>query len=143
MLQLIYASAATVEFSNEDLRQLLKIARQNNHSLDISGMLVFHEGSFLQILEGDDTSVLGLFDKIEQDERHDNVKMLLRSEIEKRSFGDWKMGFCNASGNSALPDQGFIDFFRSGDVFHESEADQAKQALMRFREGGWRQHVDT
>ena len=58
MLQLIYASAATVRFSVADLKHLLAIARANNESLGVSGMLVFQEGSFLQIIEGEDDAVL-------------------------------------------------------------------------------------
>lgn len=143
MLQLIYASAATVEFSTADLQQLLKLARENNESLGVSGMLVFHEGSFLQILEGEEEVVVALYNKIEEDDRHSNVLMLLRTEIDERSFGDWKMGFCDASQKANPKDSGFVDFFRKGKVFDLADADRAKHALMRFREGAWRQHVDT
>ena len=106
-------------------------------------MLVFREGSFLQVLEGKDDTVLALYSRLENDSRHTNVKMLLRSEIEERSFGDWKMGFFDASGDRCSAEPGFIDFFRKGNLFDETDADRAKKALMQFREGAWRQRVDT
>lgn len=140
MIQLIYASAATVEFTEEDLQQLLSGARQKNSDVNVTGMLVYHNGSFLQILEGEEEDVLELYDRIEKDPRHDNVRMLLRSEIEERSFGEWQMGFCDVSGNSRR-NAGFIDFFRRGFRLSAADGDRAKSALMRFREGGWRQHV--
>ena len=143
MLQLIYVSAATVEFSVADLQQLLAGARENNESLGVSGMLLFHEGSFLQVLEGDEDVVLALYRKIEQDDRHTNVKMLLRSEVDERSFGDWKMGFYDASRSGGRAILGFVDFFRMGNGGNESESDRAKRVLMQFREGSWRQQVDA
>lgn len=143
MIQLIYASAATVDFPDEELKELLKIARRNNEPLAVSGMLLYHEGSFLQILEGEESVVLALYDKIEADPRHDNVKMLLRSEIEERSFGDWKMGFYDASGSAQRSNAGFVDFFRNGRVFDDSDGDRARTVLMQFRDGAWRQHVNV
>ncbi|MCA9190937.1 MAG: BLUF domain-containing protein [Planctomycetales bacterium] len=143
MIQLIYASAATIDFSITDLRQLLKTAREFNESAGITGMLIFHEGSFLQILEGEEHDVVTLYDKIKKDIRHNNIRVLLKSEIDERSFGDWKLGFYDASGAASSADSGFIDFFRKKDNFEESELDRAKKTLMQFREGAWRQRVDT
>lgn len=142
MLQLIYTSAATVQFSQKQLKELLHKARQNNESLGVSGMLVYNEGSFLQILEGEEESLTALYEKIEKDERHDNVKLLLRKEIEERSFGEWKMGFFDAS-RSAEKLEGFSDFFRADIPFDEDDADRAKSVLMQFREGQWRQAVSV
>ena len=142
MIQFIYASAATVEFTKDDLKKLLAKARSNNHSLEVSGMLVYHEGSFLQILEGEEDVVNALYSKIEKDSRHDNVRLLLRSEIEERSFGEWKMGFYDATA-SMLFNKGFFDFFRKGDVFDDASADRAHAVLMQFRDGAWRQHVEV
>lgn len=141
MLQLIYASAATIKFSTVDLQELLKRARENNQSLGVSGMLVFHEDSFLQILEGDEEVVQALYHKIESDDRHANIKLLLRAKIDERSFGDWRMGFYDTSQNRGLADTGFVDFFRKGSEFDETIADRARRTLMRFRDGAWRQHV--
>lgn len=143
MLQLIYASAATVDFTPTDLQQLLKTARDNNESIGVSGMLLYHKGSFLQVLEGEEEDVAPLYSKIENDDRHTNTRILLKAEIEERSFGDWKMGFYDASGITSQAQSGFIDYFRASGNLDESEADRAKKALMQFRDGAWRQRVDT
>lgn len=142
MIQLIYVSAATVEFSDEELKTLLITARTNNEQLGISGMLVFHTGSFLQILEGEQQAVFALYDKIERDHRHRNVKVLLRTEINERSFGEWKMGFYDASGTMKHHNPAFVDFFRRCHELDDATGDRAKAVLMQFREGAWRQHVN-
>jgi uncharacterized Fe-S cluster-containing MiaB family protein len=63
MLQVIYASAATKPFDRENLVELLKIARSKNMAADISGMLLYHSGSFLQVLEGPEQNVEELYPK--------------------------------------------------------------------------------
>ena len=140
MIQMIYASAATVKFTDADLKKLLAIARRNNTKLGISGMLVYQDGTFLQILEGKESTVDLLFKKIERDRRHGKVQLLLKAPIEKRSFGDWKMGFVNATGRVLNEFPGFCDFFRSDQPFGDEQIDRARSVLMKFREGAW-QHI--
>ena len=48
MYQLSYISRETQSFSAEDLAQLLETARRNNAKTDLTGMLVYHNGTFLQ-----------------------------------------------------------------------------------------------
>ena len=140
MFQLIYASAATVPFSDRDLQELLADARTTNESLGLSGMLLFDDGSFLQVLEGERDAVLSLFEKIQEDSRHTNVRILLQKEIDERSFGDWRMGFFDATGLAAST-AGYVDFFSAANPFGD-DADRAQTSLLQFREGRWRQQVD-
>ena len=58
MHQIVYTSTATEDFSTTDLRKLLLGARTRNRALGVSGMLVFHGGTFLQALEGEQRAVL-------------------------------------------------------------------------------------
>ena len=50
--QLVYISAANHEFTEKELHELLSKARKNNESYGITGMLLYHQGSFIQALEG-------------------------------------------------------------------------------------------
>ncbi|MCA9058063.1 MAG: BLUF domain-containing protein, partial [Planctomycetaceae bacterium] len=52
LVHLIYASAATVEFTHEDILALLKQAKAKNAPLGVTGMLLYEDGSFFQVLEG-------------------------------------------------------------------------------------------
>ena len=58
-------------------------------------MLLYHEGSFLQVLEGDGPVLDDLFATIGADRRHHRVVALLKREIDERHFGDWRMGFAS------------------------------------------------
>ena len=108
MLQTIYASAAVKPFTREDLVELLKIARQRNTAADISGMLLYHDGSFLQVLEGPDKNVDELFAKVQKDPRHTRILLLLRGTIQKREFENWSMGFVDTT-RLAERTEGFVD----------------------------------
>jgi len=93
LIQVIYVSAARNLFNSTQLRELLRLARIKNEQLDVTGMLLYHEGSFLQVLEGPLPAVNPLLETIDRDQRHQNLMLLLRREIAARNFADWKMEF--------------------------------------------------
>jgi hypothetical protein len=54
MLSLVYASSAKQLFSEEDLTALLQQSRDNNTRLGLSGLLLYKDGNFMQVLERPD-----------------------------------------------------------------------------------------
>ncbi len=79
------------------LDELLESARNSNGLNGITGVLVYVEGVFLQILEGDKTCLLNLMDKISKDVRHETVTILRETDVPSAFFGDWKMAYVSAS----------------------------------------------
>jgi hypothetical protein len=140
MLQVIYASAATVPFSEIQLTLLLTAARANNTRLGVTGMLLYQDGSFLQVIEGDEPILEALFQKIGRDERHVRVNTLLRREVQTRHFGDWAMGFVSPKHlTQALP--GYSDYLRLRGGEPEKSANAAERVLAAFRAGRFRGYV--
>jgi hypothetical protein len=137
--QLVYTSAAVRQFTEKDLASLLIRARSNNARLGVSGLLLHHEGSFLQVLEGDTEVLNALFGTIALDKRHNRVIKLLDREVDERHFSEWRMGFVAVAALSqALP--GFSDYLRHrGDT--GKAADAAERVLSAFRDGRFRSHV--
>jgi Sensors of blue-light using FAD len=93
MISLVYVSSAKREFSEDELTALLKQSRENNARLDITGMLLYKDGNFIQVMEGPVDTVERLYQKIHDDKRHVGVIRMLAREIEQRQFSDWTMGF--------------------------------------------------
>lgn len=93
MHQLLYVSSAARKMSDQELATILQAARRNNARDGITGLLLHIDGNFLQILEGDERKVEATFERISNDPRHRGVAMLLRREVEARTFQDWSMGF--------------------------------------------------
>jgi hypothetical protein len=108
MHQIVYTSTATEHLSCADLNELLLGARNRNKTLGVSGMLVFHGGTFLQALEGEKRAVNEIFASILTDPRHRDIEVLHRGPgFDQRVFGDWSMGFADFTGAATML-KGFI-----------------------------------
>ena len=127
-----------MDMDTERLDEILKTARDNNHQRNITGMLLFHEGSFIQVLEGNAEEVEALYEMISQDPRHKDANVVLKTEVEERAFDQWSMGYKRASTIDDVP-EGFHHFLQTG-YRRETQADNeaARKALLAFKEGRWR-----
>ena len=105
-----YVSTEAVKFSEEALVALLSEARNANANRDVTGLLLYREGSFYQVLEGSESAVMATFHGIEGDPRHTEVRVLFSGETDVREFADWKMGFLNLDGVDVETLSGFSDF---------------------------------
>jgi len=137
--QVIYQSAAVAPFSEAELTQLLAVARVNNGRLGVTGMLLYHEGSFLQTLEGDEQVLETLYARIGKDKRHHRLVTLLRRQVDERYFDQWQMGFASMKNlPNSMP--GFSDYLRLRGNAIES-ANAAARLLAAFRDGRFRSYV--
>ena len=93
MRQIIYVSSASKPFTPDELAELLRQARAKNRRLDITGLLLYKDGNFIQVLEGPDQAVADLYQTIQRDLRHKTIISMSNRQIEAREFGDWEMGF--------------------------------------------------
>jgi hypothetical protein len=109
--QIIYGSTETRAFTSLELAELLRKARINNAGLGITGMLLYHDRSFMQILEGDKEKVDALFDKIQRDSRHGGVTVFCRSQSVQREFGEWSMAFHAPTDDEIAGVGGFKDVY--------------------------------
>lgn len=90
--RLIYISSGRRKFGDEELRDILDVSRTNNAEIDVTGMLLYLDGNFLQLLEGGRDDVEALYERIALDKRHSGAIVLSRAEVAERSFPDWAMG---------------------------------------------------
>lgn len=133
MLSLVYVSFATEPFSDAQLDALLEKSRRNNTRDGLSGMLLYRDGDFLQVLEGPEDKVREAYARIARDSRHGGIMLLDESQISERAFTDWSMGFRRLRRNE-LP-EGFVDFFnRNFDPAQlKARGSEAYQYLLGFR----------
>ena len=52
LLSITYVSAARQRFSNDEIEKLLAFSRVKNAARDVSGLLLYWDGNFLQYVEG-------------------------------------------------------------------------------------------
>lgn len=136
MYQLIYASSATTLMNDQDLIDLLAQAREKNERLNITGLLLYRSGNFLQVLEGPKETVLSVFESVKNDRRQAGLIVLSEGEITDREFPDWPMGFQNLDRLTERDIPGLSQFFEepfSPDWLNEDPT-RAQMILQTFRE---------
>ena len=138
MIHLIYCSTAKHIFSRSELSVMLINARKKNVQMGITGILLYSDGSFFQVLEGESETVDRLFEEISRDDRHRNVTVIIREAIPERVFGDWTMAYSDISPEEADTILGASDFFGKGASFENLGHGRAKKLLNAFKQGSWR-----
>jgi hypothetical protein len=135
MFSLVYVSSATELFTPAQLDALLERSRENNAKRSVTGLLLYRDGNFMQLLEGDEATVQSLYRQIASDFRHHGCQVLLTSEADQRMFTEWSMAFRRVEASEDLPD-GYSEFLRdtasSSDVLKNPS--HAKQLLFLFRQ---------
>ncbi len=135
LYSLIYVSIATDEPGSEELLEILRVSRVNNTRDDITGLLLYKDRRFMQLLEGPETAVCATFARIARDMRHHDVTILLEEKAEGRDFPDWSMGFQALDDEAVRATPGFSAFLDvKFSVFDfASDPSRAHQLLRIFR----------
>lgn len=85
---LIYRSQLNFSCRSAELRALVERARIRNTNQNITGVLLSNGSDVMQILEGSEESVVKLFHKIRDDQRHSGVVELMRDYGPRRRFNN-------------------------------------------------------
>lgn len=91
--QLCYASVAATHFDEPALLRLLNDARAHNAREGITGILLYGDGHFVQLIEGEPAAVDALYAKIARDTRHRQLFEVYRQSVNTRDFPNWSMAF--------------------------------------------------
>ena len=117
-----------------DVSHILTSARTNNPNQNITGVLFFDEGKFIQVLEGEDANIHELLEDIKKDSRHQDVKVLMDQSIDQRELDNWNMRAFNLTSTSNK-DWSLLDEFR--DIYLQNfkvSSTQIIRLLQRFIE---------
>jgi len=93
-----YTSTMRRPMSDPDLVDLLVTSRARNAERGVTGLLLYRGGRVLEMLEGEESVVRALYDRIRMDTRHDHVSNVWSSTASSRRFPDWTMGFEDLDG---------------------------------------------
>lgn len=98
MYRMIYASSATVDVTSAVLNAIAEASQRNNAKEGITGLLLYGDRSFFQVLEGDDDVIYKMKAKIWDDPRHEGISILREAKIDTPSFPEWSMGCYRVDG---------------------------------------------
>ena len=97
LYRMIYSSEASGRIGTSELAEILDDARMGNEARNVTGVLIYVEGVFCQVLEGERDVLEDLAESIRRDARHKSMKVFHRSEVAVRTFDDWRMAYVDAS----------------------------------------------
>lgn len=133
MYQLTYISAAVALPTDDQLVDLLAQAQRRNAASGVTGLLLYHDGAFIQALEGDRDAVEHTYERIKADPRHQRVRTLTLGARERRDFPDWAMGFIPAEASTDIEAlKGFQEFVAREPSSPDEDSD-VHLLLDRFR----------
>jgi len=93
LIELSYLSEAVSDMSFLGLMRLLEGARAFNLKNGVTGILLYDNQQFGQIIEGERANVMKIWKRIQDDKRHHRIELLEIREISERSFPDWLLRF--------------------------------------------------
>ncbi len=98
LIVLVYSSTSSRDLQREELAAMLEGARARNAARNVTGLLLYHDGCFMQAIEGPRRVVHALLAKIGRDDRHRGILVLLEERREERQFPDHAMAYRDMSG---------------------------------------------
>lgn len=114
LTRLIYVSTATGILDEDELKRILESSVRHNSPQQVTGMLLYFDGSFMQVLEGDEAAIDEVMSRISNDRRHHSIFVLVKEPIETRESGSWSMGFKRLTKKDAESCPEFAPFFEAG-----------------------------
>jgi hypothetical protein len=135
LVSLVYVSSGVRQFAETEIAEILAQARRNNQRSGLTGMLLYRDGNFLQVLEGTEGSVKAAMQRIERDDRHRGILVMKQGAITERRFSQWQMAFRDISLEGLKEIEGYSPFMETSfetDEFR-SKPDFAYRMLLQFK----------
>lgn len=135
--RIVYVSSAVKPFDKAELLDLMRKACGKNQLLGLTGMLLYKDGSFIQLLEGEQSVVRELYRRIIGDPRHSAATLVMEEEVPERLFSDWSMGFRDLSDPDVQSTPGYSQFMNTRRFTEDFGEDPTGclQLLSLFRSG--------
>jgi hypothetical protein len=135
LISVVYVSSAVSLMSEEELISILQVSRRNNAREGITGMLLYRDGNFMQVLEGPESKVSERLAIICKDSRHRSFLRLVTIHDQTRSFQEWSMGFRNLSSLEPEELSGYTSFLSTSllDASYTTEPSKALKLLNLFK----------
>ena len=88
---LIYRSFSQVPLTERQLHHILEKSQTNNLQNEITGLLLYRNNTFIQLLEGPEKQVLSCMQRIRKDPRHFGSSVVFLTKSDERLFPSWSM----------------------------------------------------
>ncbi|MEE2772209.1 MAG: BLUF domain-containing protein [Bacteroidota bacterium] len=125
-----YVSTASREMSKEDLEGLLQETKKNNNERNITGILLYSDGNFFQILEGEQEEIGDLYATIKNDPRHYGVIKIFEKPIKSAAYETYKTEFISET--VIYNSDQFDEYTKFLEILDEQSQQSARNILKAF-----------
>lgn len=129
MRSVSYVSSARGLWAQPQLDELLLSVRAWNGPRELTGMLLYSGGNFMQTIEGPDAAIAEVLARISADPRHHGLMVLLDEDVSRRSFPDWTMGYRRVDVDDTSL-EGYSDFLRKPTTSRLPDDASSQQSLL-------------
>jgi hypothetical protein len=88
-----YLSTANKDLNQDEVAELLDITEIRNNNAGVNGLLIYSDGNFFEVIEGEETKIKELFENIKEDPRHRNIMIVFEKKIDKPLFHEKEANF--------------------------------------------------
>lgn len=130
--RIIYLSTANGAPEQDELEALMQRARENNNRDGITGLVAYHDYTFIQVLEGPEDKVKACFDRIRQSDLHRNIVVAHEAHSETRLFDRYAMAFVPSAEQDKPRNTAFTNLagIFHGDMGKRLETDTAANGFL-------------
>ncbi|MBZ9728396.1 BLUF domain-containing protein [Salegentibacter sp. JZCK2] len=128
-----YVSTVNPALSETEIQKALEFSKNWNNDNGITGILLYSEGNFFQVLEGGEQLLKDLFCRIKADERHNNIIPIFQKQIPGTKFETYEADFISL--DDRYKDEHFDIYFAHISLLDPSIQSSVKYILNNFTEG--------
>ncbi|MCM4160938.1 BLUF domain-containing protein [Antarcticibacterium flavum] len=128
-----YVSTASSNLGEEEIQKILDYSRNWNMDHHITGILLYSEGNFFQVLEGEKQLVEELFKRIKNDARHYDIIKIFSKDIVEERFTGYKADFISV--DSRYRENDLTTYLAQIDKLNPGIQTSVKYILKNFSEG--------
>jgi len=128
-----YVSTVNPALSDTEIQQALDFSKNWNNDNNITGILLYSQGNFFQVLEGDEALLKELFSRIKADERHHNLITIFQKKIPNIQFDGYEADFISL--DDRYKDENFDTYLTQISLLNPVIQSSVKYILNKFTEG--------
>lgn len=129
--QVVYLSSESSNMGDTELHNLRDEALSNNARHGVTGLLLYVNKVFMQIIEGPHAEIGQLFGNIQCDERNQAVVEMFDRSVDDRAFTGWSMGFHSPPAADEITGKGFHNLRNRKDLSAIESHDPVVYSLMQ------------
>ncbi len=132
MYSILYASEVSHSLSEAEINHILDKARARNVQEGVTGILLHKDGHFLQYIEGPKAALARVYQTIEADNKHKNLKLIFNRPVVARLFPEWSMAYQTKDIEIYSDEDVYFSLLYPALTTNGSDGAMVKEALNQF-----------